>query len=107
MRNEGGGFAEIDDEVAAVLAFVISHTTFLAAQDDETGRCPNVVLSQQSLETSAWLLIPAFKFQGLVRCFYRMKHCTNLFEPSELIEPAEPANRKLSATNKIFHFRYK
>ena len=35
MRNEGGGFAEIDDEVAAVLAFVISHTTFLAAQDDE------------------------------------------------------------------------
>ena len=30
-------------QVAAVLAFVISHTTFLAAQDDETGRCPNVV----------------------------------------------------------------
>ena len=43
MRNEGGGFAEIDDEVATVLAFVISHTTFLAAQDDETGRCPKVV----------------------------------------------------------------
>ena len=42
MRNEGGGFAEIDEEVAAVLAFVISHTTFLAAQDDETGRCPKV-----------------------------------------------------------------
>ena len=38
MRNGGGGFAAIDDEVAAVLAFVISHTTFLAAQDDETGR---------------------------------------------------------------------
>ncbi len=38
MRNEGGGFAEIDDEVAAVLAFVISYTTFLAAQDDEM-RC--------------------------------------------------------------------
>ena len=52
MRNEGGGFAEIDDEVAAVLAFVISHTTFLAAQDDEAGRCPKVVLSHQSLETS-------------------------------------------------------
>ena len=33
MRNEGGGFAEIDDEVADVLAFVISHTMFLAAQD--------------------------------------------------------------------------
>ena len=38
-RQIGGGFAEIDDEVAAVLAFVISHTTLLAAQDDETGRC--------------------------------------------------------------------
>ena len=37
MRNEGGGFAEIADEVAAVLAFVISHTTFPAAQDDERG----------------------------------------------------------------------
>ena len=31
-------------QVAAVLAFVISHTTFPAAQDDETGRCPKVVL---------------------------------------------------------------
>ena len=29
-------------QVAAILAFVISHTTFLAAQDDETGRCPKV-----------------------------------------------------------------
>ena len=43
MRNEGGGFAAIDDEVAAVLAFVISSATFLAAPDDETGRCPKVV----------------------------------------------------------------
>ena len=43
MRNEGGGFAEIDDEVASVLAFVISSATFLAAQDDETGRCSKVV----------------------------------------------------------------
>ena len=43
MRNEGGGFAEIDDEVAAVQAFVISHMMFLAAQDDETGRCPKAV----------------------------------------------------------------
>ena len=42
MRNEGGGFAEIDDEVAAVLAFIISHSTFLAAQDGETGRYPKV-----------------------------------------------------------------
>lgn len=38
MRNEGGGFAEIDDEVAAVLAFIISHSTFLAGQDEETVR---------------------------------------------------------------------
>ena len=29
-------------QVAAVLAFVISHTTFLAAQDAETGRFPKV-----------------------------------------------------------------
>ena len=43
MRNEGGGFAEINDEVSVILAFVISHTTFLAAQDDETGRCPKAV----------------------------------------------------------------
>ena len=43
MRNEGGGFAEINEEIAAVLAFVISHTTFPAAQDDETGRCPKAV----------------------------------------------------------------
>ena len=50
MRNEGGGFAAIDDEVVAVLAFVISHMTFLAAQDDETGRCPKVVF--KSLEIS-------------------------------------------------------
>ena len=43
VRNEDGGFAEIDDEVAAVLAFVISHTTFFSAQDDETGRCLKAV----------------------------------------------------------------
>ena len=30
-------------QVSVVLAFVISHTTFLAAQDDETGRCPKAV----------------------------------------------------------------
>ena len=34
-------------QVATVLAFVISHTTFLAAQDDETGRCPKVVCKLQ------------------------------------------------------------
>ena len=38
MMNEGGGFAAIDDEVVAVLAFVISHTTFFSAQDDEMRR---------------------------------------------------------------------
>ena len=48
MRNEGGGFAEIDEEVAAVLAFVISSATLLAAQDDETGRCPKVCGEQVS-----------------------------------------------------------
>ena len=48
--SEGGVSAEIDDEVAAVLAFVISHTTFLAAQNDEIGRCPNAAFSYQSLE---------------------------------------------------------
>ena len=45
-------------QVAAVLAFVISHTTFLAAQDDETGRCPKVVF--KPLVTShSQLLIPS------------------------------------------------
>ena len=50
MRNAKWwcGFAEIDDEVADVLAFVISHTTLLAAQDDETGRCPKVCGDQVS-----------------------------------------------------------
>ena len=37
-------------QVAAVLAFVISHTTFLAAQDDETGRWPKAAF--KSLVTS-------------------------------------------------------
>ena len=48
--KEGSGFKVVVAasprsmaQVAAVLAFVISHTTFLAAQDDETGRCLKVV----------------------------------------------------------------
>ena len=57
IRNEGGGFAEIDEEVAAVLAFVISSATFLAAQDDETGRCPKVVFKSPVTARLA-LLIP-------------------------------------------------
>ena len=35
-------------QVAAVLAFVISSATLLAAQDDETGRCPKVCGEQVS-----------------------------------------------------------
>ena len=37
MRNEGGGFDEIDEEVATVLAFVLSHTTFLALRMTKRG----------------------------------------------------------------------
>ena len=50
MRNAKWwcGFDEIDEEVAAVLAFVISSATLLAAQDDETGRCPKVCGEQVS-----------------------------------------------------------
>ena len=51
-RQIGGGFAEIDEEVAAVLAFVLSRATFLAAQDDETGRCLKAVF--KSPVTSDW-----------------------------------------------------
>ena len=43
-------------QVAAVLAFVISHTTFLAAQDDETGRCLLSVFKSQISFPSANLL---------------------------------------------------
>ncbi len=43
-------------QVATVLAFVISHTTFLAAQDDETGRCPLSVFKPQISFPSANLL---------------------------------------------------
>ena len=51
-------------QVAAVLAFVISHTTFLTAQDDEMGRCPKVVFSHQSPVTSHQHLVhhePCFR----------------------------------------------
>ena len=50
MRNAKWwcGFVAIDEEVAAVLAFVISSATLLAAQDDETGRCPKVCGEQDS-----------------------------------------------------------
>ena len=41
-------------QVAAVLAFVISHMTFLAAQDDETGRCSKVSGQQVSFVSSAF-----------------------------------------------------
>ena len=39
MRNEGGGFAAI----LRLRSQLFWHSTFLAAQDDETGRCPKVV----------------------------------------------------------------
>ena len=46
-------------QVATVLAFVISHATFLAAQDDETGRCPKVVCKSQ-VTSHLGLLIPSY-----------------------------------------------
>ena len=52
MRNEGGGFAEIDGSGRSCSGIRISHTTFLTAQDDEMGRGPKVVFSHQSLVTS-------------------------------------------------------
>ena len=64
MRNEGVGFAEIDEEVAAVPAFVISSATFLAAQDDETGRCPKVVC-KSLITRGSQSLIPTFKLLGI------------------------------------------
>ena len=63
-RQIGGGFAEIDDEVATVLTFVISSATFLAAQDDETGRCPKVVC-KSLITRGSQSLIPAFKLLGI------------------------------------------
>ena len=59
-------------QVAAVLAFVISHTTFLAAQDDETGRGPKVCGWQVSLVS------PAFPAWGrLTIQKYRFPHPTS------------------------------
>ena len=43
--------------VAAVLAFVISSATFLAAQDDETGRCPKVVFKSPVTGRSAFFIL--------------------------------------------------
>ena len=58
-RQNGGGFDEIDEEVAAVLAFVLSHTTFLAAQDDETGRCaPSFTNDQGTPKGSSFISPP-------------------------------------------------
>jgi len=39
MRNEGGGFAEIEGSGRSCSGIRTLTTTFLAAQDDETGRC--------------------------------------------------------------------
>ena len=73
MRNEGGGFAEIDDEVAAVLAFVISSATFLAAQDDETGRCPKVVC-KSLITRGSQSLIPNPCFQTFGNTLFPYRH---------------------------------
>ena len=53
MRNEGGGFDEIDEEVAAVLAFVLSHTTFLALRMTKRGDARKSYASHQSLVTGS------------------------------------------------------
>ena len=47
-------------QVAAVQAFVISSATFLAAQDDETGRCPKVVCKSLVMYTA----LKGFRVQG-------------------------------------------
>ena len=44
-------------QVAAVLAFVISSATFLAAQDNETGRCPKVVFKSPVTGRSALFIL--------------------------------------------------
>ena len=67
--NESGGFAAIDEEVAAVLAFVISSATFLAAPDDETGRCPKVVF--KSTGRSAHLIPLSVKFYSVGKFFQK------------------------------------
>ena len=62
-------------QVAAVLAFVISHTTFLAAQDDETGRCLKAAFKLQVTSHSAPLIPnhsslathPCFQTSGFAR----------------------------------------
>ena len=47
-------------QVATVLAFVISSATFLAAQDDETGRCSKVVCKSLVMYTA----LKGFRVQG-------------------------------------------
>ena len=57
IRNEGGGFAEILRLRSQLfLAFVISHTTSLAAQDDEMGRCPKEVFKSPVISHFAPLI---------------------------------------------------
>ena len=42
--------AQVAAVPAFVISFVISHTTFLAAQDDEMGRCLKVACNHQPLK---------------------------------------------------------
>ena len=63
-------------QVAAVLAFVISSATFLAAQDDETGRCPKVVFKSPVTGRSA-LLIPKSLIPRILKLWYNEKRLTS------------------------------
>ena len=58
VQGSRGGFAAIDEEVAAVLAFVISHTTFLASLEmTMRGLVSLGVLAFQSPATSPQSLV--------------------------------------------------
>ena len=82
-RQIGGGFAKIDDEDAAVLAFVISSTTFLAAQDDETGRCPKVVCKSLVMYTA----LKGFRVQRVQRggAAHKNREAPQRFETRETL----------------------
>ena len=68
-------------QVAAVLAFVISQTTFLAAQDDETGRCPKVVFKSLVTSYSA-PLIPSHSSLATHPCFQTSRGNARTHQPS-------------------------
>ena len=57
MRNEGGGFAEIEGSGRSCSGIRYLTNDVSRAQDDETGRCPKVVCKSQS---HLGLLIPSY-----------------------------------------------